>query len=117
MFLKAFGPIVVGKKKWRKNCTSKELSKFFTSADEAFLHLCYHTYYKKWISIAYNGNNNNENYNKIVENNNEDDEDSEDDNINYDAIFKSWLTQDGKGKNGCQLKGLKCTTTCLQKLF
>ena len=71
LFLKAFGPIVVGKKKWRKNCTSKELSKFFTSSDEAFLHLCYHTYYKKWMSMVYkNGNNNNEYYNKIIGNNN-----------------------------------------------
>ena len=98
--MKAFGPIVVGKKKWRKNCTSKELSKFFTSADEAFLHLCYHTYYRKWMAmVLYNNNNNNENYNEVVlENNNEDDEDSEDDNINYNAIYKSQLTQDGKNK-------------------
>ena len=75
--------------------------------------------YRKWMAmVLYNNNNNNENYNEFVlENNNEDDEDSEDDNINYDAIYKSQLTQDGKAKMVGQLKALNYTTTCLQKLF
>ena len=66
--------------------------------------------------MVYNGNNNNENYNKIVENNNEDDEDSEDDNINYNAIIISWLTQGGKGKNSWSAKGIKLYNNMFAKV-